>query len=131
MIRVLHVADRLDWAAAQATGSYQVSSRGRTLTDEGFIHSSTSRQVSGVLDRFYADLDPAQLLLLVIDVDILEQSGSPVRWDQVAGAPAPFPHIYGPIVPPAVVAALPIGGTPGAAELPDLTSWAVAADEPA
>lgn len=130
-MRVLHVADRSDWASAQAAGRYEVSSRGRTLADEGFIHTSTSRQVGGVLDRFYADLDPAGLVLLVLDVDRLDQAGSPVRWDEVTGAPAPFPHIYGPIVPAAVVAELPLTGTVGAVELPDLDGWDVAADQPA
>jgi len=129
-MRILHVADRADWAAAQVAGRYEVSSRGRTLADEGFIHTSTSRQVEGVLERYYADLDPADLLLLVIDIEALERAGSPVRWDEVTGAPAPFPHIYGPIAPSAVVATLPIGGTPGAAVLPELTDWGVAAAAP-
>jgi uncharacterized protein (DUF952 family) len=129
-MRILHVADRADWAAALTAGRYEVSSRGRTLADEGFIHSSTSRQVDGVLSRYYADLDPADLVLLVIDIEALEQAGSPVRWDEVTGAPAPFPHVYGPIVPSAVVATLPIGGPAGAAVRPDLSGWDVAADEP-
>jgi uncharacterized protein (DUF952 family) len=129
-MRVLHIALADDWAAGQSAGRYEVSSRGRTLADEGFIHTSTSRQVGGVLARFYADVDPAQLRLLVIDVPELERAGSPVRWDEVPGAPAPFPHSYGPIMPSAVKAVLPIGGTAGAAELPDLTDWDVAADQP-
>jgi uncharacterized protein (DUF952 family) len=129
-MRILHVATRKDWADAEAVGRYQVSSRGQTLATEGFIHASTSRQVTGVLSRYYGDLEPADLLLLVIDIEKLEQAGSPVRWDQVTGAPAPFPHIYGPIVPAAVVATLPISGTPGAAVLADLSGWDVAADQP-
>jgi uncharacterized protein (DUF952 family) len=130
LMRVLHIALAGDWAAAQAAGSYQVSSRGRTLAAEGFIHTSTSRQVEGVLGNYYADVDPAQLRLLVIDVPQVEQAGSPVRWDEVTGAPAPFPHVYGPIVPDAVVAVLPIGGATGAAVLPDVTAWDVAAGAP-
>lgn len=129
-MRILHVATRKDWAEAQAVGRYEVSSRDRTLAEEGFIHTSTSRQVEGVLSRYYADLDPADLLLLVIDINGLERAGSPVRWDEVAGAPEPFPHIYGPIAPSAVVAALPIGGTSGAAVLPDLSEWDAAATQP-
>jgi glutathione S-transferase len=121
-MRILHVALTREWVAGQAAQRYEVSSRGRMLADEGFIHASTSRQVEGVLGSYYADLDPADLSLLVIDVDALEQAGSPVRWDQVPGAPAPFPHIYGPIVPSAVVAVLPISS--------DLTPWDVAADAP-
>lgn len=130
LMRILHVATRKDWADAQAGGRYEISSRGRTLSDEGFIHASTSRQVDGVLARFYADLDPADLLLLVIDIGELERAGSPVRWDEVTGAPAPFPHIYGPILPSAVVAALPIGGTPGSAGEVELSGWDVAAEQP-
>jgi uncharacterized protein (DUF952 family) len=131
-MRILHIATGDDWVAAQAAGRYEVSSRGRTLADEGFIHASTTRQVEGVLSRFYADLDPADLRLLVIDIDGLEQAGSPVRWDEVSGAPAPFPHIYGPIVPSAVVAVLEIKGTEiKGTELPDLSAWNVAAEQPA
>jgi uncharacterized protein (DUF952 family) len=128
-MRVLHLALASDWADAERAGRYEVSSRGRTLAEEGFIHTSTSRQVDGVLGRYYADLDPAGLRLLVIDVPELERAGSPVRWDEVTGAPAPFPHIYGPIVPAAVVAVLPLGGSTGAAELPDYSSWDVAAEQ--
>jgi uncharacterized protein (DUF952 family) len=130
-MRILHVAGLDDWTAGQAAGRYEVSSRGRTRTDEGFIHCSTGRQVEGVLARYYADLDPAGLRLLVIDIDDLERAGSPVRWDDVPGAAAPFPHIYGPILPSAVVAVLPIAGTPGAAVLPELDGWDVAVDRPA
>jgi uncharacterized protein (DUF952 family) len=130
-MRILHVAALDDWTTGQAAGRYDVSSRGRTLADEGFIHCSTSRQVEGVLARYYADLDPTGLRLLVIDLDALEQAGSPVRWDEVPGSPAPFPHIYGPIPPSAVVAVLPIAGSTGAAGLPDLSGWDVAADRPA
>jgi uncharacterized protein (DUF952 family) len=130
LMRVLHIALADEWSAAQTAGSYQVSSRGRTLADEGFIHTSTSRQVDGVLTRYYADVAPADLRLLVIDVPALEQAGSPVQWDDVVGSPAPFPHIYGPIVPSAVRAVLPIGGTIGAPDLPDLADWDVAADAP-
>jgi uncharacterized protein (DUF952 family) len=129
-MRILHIALTDEWMAGRDAGRYEVSSRGRTLGDEGFIHTSTSRQVEGVLAGYYADLDPALLSLLVIDVTLLEAAGSPVRWDPVTGAPAPFPHIYGPIVPSAVVAVLPIGGRTGAAELADLTDWEVAAGAP-
>jgi uncharacterized protein (DUF952 family) len=130
LMRILHIALTGEWTAGRAAGRYQVSSRGRTLSDEGFIHASTSRQVAGVLAAYYADVDPAELSLLVIDVKTLEHEGSAVRWDQVAGAPAPFPHIYGPIVPSAVVAALPLGGSTGAVALPDLSEWDVAAGAP-
>ena len=130
LMRILHVALADDWSAAERTGSYQTSSRGLTLVREGFIHASTTVQVPGVLAGFYADLDPASLRLLVIDVATLEGAGSPVQWDVVPGAPYRFPHIYGPIIPAAVVAVLPLGGVPGAPELPDLAGLDVASDQP-
>jgi uncharacterized protein (DUF952 family) len=130
LMRVLHIAARKDWARAQAEGRYEVSSRDRTLADEGFVHASTSQQVGHVLRHYYGDVDPADLVLLVIDVPELERTGSPVRWDEAPGAPTPFPHIYGPIMPSAVVTTLPIGGASGAATLTDLSGWDVAAEAP-
>jgi uncharacterized protein (DUF952 family) len=132
-VRILHVADIGEWTAARTTGRYEISSRGRTLADEGFIHASTSAQAPGVLSSFYADLDPATLTLLVIDIDASEAAGSPVRWDDVPGRPDPFPHVYGPIVPAAVVAELPVVGHPGAPEMPEMheiATWNVAAAKP-
>ena len=105
---IFHVARAADWAEAQRTGSYTTSTRGRTLAEEGFIHASTPAQVAGVLANFYADLDPADLRLLVLDREALEGAGSPVRWDDVPGAPGPFPHVYGPIPVAAVSAVRPV-----------------------
>lgn len=97
---VLHAALPEDWAAARRTGSYSVSTRGRTLEEEGFIHASTPAQLDGVLRSFYADLD--SLVLLVLDVAALSATGSAVRWEPVPGTPAPFPHVYG-VIPSSVV----------------------------
>jgi glutathione S-transferase len=94
-----------------------VSSRGLSLTEQGFIHASTAAQLPGVLAGFYADL--AEVALLVLDVDALAASGSPVRWDQVPGSDDPFPHVYGEIPSSVVgegnpvVAALPLAREPG------------------
>ena len=126
-LRIIHFADARDWAAALDAGRYAVSSRETTLDDEGFIHASNARQAQGVLERYYADYDQDQLLVLVLDVTELDSAGSTVQWDDVPGQPEPFPHIYGPIVPRAVIAVLPIGGTTGALHLPDLTGLDVAA----
>ena len=54
-----------DWAAAFQTGEYTMSTRGRTLEEEGFIHASTHDQIEATANRFYADVD--QLVLLTID----------------------------------------------------------------
>jgi len=105
---VFHVATRADWDAARAAGRYEVSSRGRTLAEEGFIHASTHEQLPGTLERFYGDLDPASLVVLELDVDALAAAGSPVRYEPVPGARAPFPHVYGPIPVAAVIGAHPV-----------------------
>jgi uncharacterized protein (DUF952 family) len=99
---LFHIAEASDWAAAHAVGAYSVSTRGRSLDEEGFIHCSSSReQAAGVLERYYADLAgvPGALLLLVIDE---ARVGAEVR---VEGG---FPHLYGPLPVDAVVAVEPV-----------------------
>lgn len=96
---VYHCSLVSDWAAAQATGEYTVSSRGRTLEQEGFVHASYAEQVAGVLDRFYADLDEP-LCLLTIDPDALDV---PLVAENLMGGTELFPHIYGPVPTAAVV----------------------------
>jgi glutathione S-transferase len=99
---VYHLALQSDWEAAQDVGQYEISTLGRSLDDVGFIHCSASReQVLGVASAFYAGVREP-LLLLTVDVDRL---GSEVRYEVVAGAPEPFPHVYGPIPVSAVTAA--------------------------
>lgn len=93
--QILHAALPGDWAEARRTGSYSVSTRGRALAEEGFIHASTPVQLDGVLQGFYADVD--EIVLLVLDADALAAAGSPVRWDKVTDGPDPFPHVYGAI----------------------------------
>jgi uncharacterized protein (DUF952 family) len=103
---VLHLALAGDWERAQGPGRYEVSTRGLTLQQVGFVHASEPHQVDGVARAFYADVsDP--LVLLELDVAALEAAGSPVRWEDVPGAPAPFPHVYGPLPVSAVVAVTP------------------------
>jgi glutathione S-transferase len=104
-MQIFHIATVADWEAAQAAGSYAISTRGRTLEQEGFLHASREDQWPGVLDRFYADVTEP-LVLLVIDTDRLTSR-------VVEEAPAPgmtetFPHIYGPLDPSAVVATRPL-----------------------
>jgi uncharacterized protein (DUF952 family) len=99
---IFHIAEPTEWAAAQIAGDYRVSSRGRTLADEGFIHASRRDQVLGVAEAFYADA--TDVLLLTIDPDRLT---SPVRDDEIAPGVV-FPHIYGPINLDAVVHVAPL-----------------------
>ncbi|HET6165708.1 MAG TPA: DUF952 domain-containing protein [Marmoricola sp.] len=96
---IYHVALASDWAVAQRTGEYAVSTLGRSLSEEGFIHASRADQWAGVLARFYADVtDP--LVLLVVDRRLLR---SEVRDEAVPDSDETFPHVYGPIDVGAVV----------------------------
>jgi uncharacterized protein (DUF952 family) len=92
MAEIFHIALRADWAAARAAQSpYEISTRGRTLRDEGFIHCSRDEDQAGrILRAFYADVD--DLVLLVIDTDRLD---APVRYEPADGDV--FPHLYGPL----------------------------------
>ena len=99
---IFHIAEASDWEAARIHGDYRVSTRGRTLADEGFIHAARREQVLGVAEAFYADAGP--LLLLSIDPARLS---SPVREDEVAPGIV-FPHIYGPIELTAVAGVSPL-----------------------
>jgi glutathione S-transferase len=89
---IYHIAFRADWSDALATGEYRVSTRGRTVDEEGFIHASTAGQVNGVANAFYADAE--DLVVLLIDPERLT---APLKYDPVPGAAEPFPHIYGPL----------------------------------
>ena len=89
---IYHIASRADWSDALQQGEYRVSTRGRTLDQEGFIHASTARQVDGVANAFYADAE--DLVVLLIDSERLT---APLKYDPVPGADEPFPHIYGPL----------------------------------
>ena len=105
MTLIYHIAEAADWEQAQRDGQYTMSTRGRTLAEEGFIHASRTDQWEGVRERFYADV-AEPLVLLEIDTDLLDV---PV----VEEVPAPgltetFPHVYGPIRPDAVVGVVPL-----------------------
>jgi uncharacterized protein (DUF952 family) len=103
---IFHLALRPDWEAARAAGGpYEISTRGKTLGEIGFIHACrTQDQVDQVRRSFYADLDPVDdLILLVIDPDRL---AAPVRHEPADGDV--FPHIYGPVPLDAVIQLRPI-----------------------
>lgn len=103
--RVLHLAHVDEWGQALRTGWFDRSTRGQSLADVGFIHTSTSGQIVRVTESYYAD-DPEPLLLLVIDVAATVAAGSELRWEPSEGED--YPHFYGPIPVPAVIVALPV-----------------------
>jgi len=89
---IYHIAAAADWDQAQRDGQYTMSTRGRTLAEEGFIHASTAEQVPLVADAYYRDAP--DLVLLVIDTERVRPE---LRYEQVPGQADPYPHIYGPL----------------------------------
>ncbi|HEU5161138.1 MAG TPA: DUF952 domain-containing protein [Streptosporangiaceae bacterium] len=106
MAEIFHIALRPDWDAARADGGpYEISTRGRTRQEVGFIHACRNHdQVDRVRRAFYADLDAgSDLVLLVIDTDKLD---APVRHEPADGDT--YPHIYGPLPLDAVIHVRPL-----------------------
>jgi uncharacterized protein (DUF952 family) len=92
---IYHITSRTEWESARLRGEYTAPS----LSNEGFIHCSTARQILHVANAFYRGR--TDLVLLVLD----ETAARPeVRWEPPAGPPAAgiseadlFPHIFGPV----------------------------------
>ncbi|GAB1818501.1 DUF952 domain-containing protein [Herbidospora sp. RD11066] len=101
---IFHLALASDWAHAQKDGEYRISTLGRTLDEEGFIHASRDlAQARTVAARFYSEVTEP-LLLLHIDESKLSV---PVVLESPEGTAEQFPHIYGPLPVPAVAAVTP------------------------
>ncbi|MFE7751749.1 DUF952 domain-containing protein [Streptomyces sp. NBC_01341] len=101
--QLLHLTEEPLWDAARCAGTYEMSTRGRTLKEEGFIHCSLPHQLPAVARALYGP-DPGGLVVLVIDG---ERLGSPVRFEAMKPGGEEFPHIYGPIPVDAVVEVRP------------------------
>ena len=114
---IYHIALESDWESALEAGEYRISTVGRTLEDEGFLHAAYGNQVRGVAEAFYADVSES-LVLLTIDERRLTV---PLQVDAVPGQADGYPHIYGPLDVAAVVMATPLPRDgQGGLELPDL-----------
>ena len=102
---LFHIALASDWAEAQKSGTYTISTLGRTLAEEGFIHAAYGDQWPGVRERFYSDVAEPLVLLRIdgdlLDVPVVEEPPTP-------GATEVFPHIYGPLPAGAVVGVIPL-----------------------
>jgi uncharacterized protein (DUF952 family) len=101
---LFHVALASDWAAAQRAGEYRISTLGKTLDDEGYIHASFARQVDGVLATLYSGVTE-RLLLRAIGPARL---GCEVRVEEAVPGGELFPHICGPIPVTAVTGVTPV-----------------------
>ncbi len=93
---ILHIAGRGQWERAKKVGVYT----GDTLDVEGFIHTSTPRQVLKVADRVFRGRKG--LVLLVIDPEKVRPE---VRYEAAEDGDE-YPHIYGPLNVDAVLRAL-------------------------
>ncbi|MBV2353207.1 DUF952 domain-containing protein [Streptomyces sp. J2-1] len=98
---ILHLTERAHWEAARAAGSYERSTRGRTLAEEGFIHFSTRDQLPRVAAFLYGADGPHDLVVLVVDPNVLT---APLKWEVMPPHGEEFPHLYGPLPVSAVVA---------------------------
>jgi uncharacterized protein (DUF952 family) len=104
---IYHIAAAADWDQARQDGRYTTSTRGRTLAEEGFIHTSTAAQVALVANAFYQGAP--DLILLVIDPSLVAEE---IRYEHVPGQAQPYPHIYGPLNVDAVVQTRPFPPDP-------------------
>ncbi|MFH8880717.1 DUF952 domain-containing protein [Streptomyces californicus] len=107
---LLHLAEAPLWEAARGTGTYEMSTRGRTLHDEGFIHLSLPHQLPGVARMLYGneattDAGGRDLVVLVVDPARLT---APVRFEAMKPGGEEFPHLYGPLPVDAVVEVRPL-----------------------
>ncbi|MER5385752.1 DUF952 domain-containing protein [Streptomyces sp. NPDC002688] len=92
---LLHLTERSLWDAARASGAFEMSTRGRTLQEEGFIHCSLRHQLPAVAAMLYGSYTgPDELVVLVVDAERLDV---PVRFEAMEPGGEEFPHIYGPI----------------------------------
>jgi uncharacterized protein (DUF952 family) len=98
---IYHITTKADWSSAQADGEYRLSTRGRRLDEQGFIHCSDAHQVERIANTVYDDFDGS---LVVLEIDE-ERLGTEVRYENLEGGAEVFPHIYGPLPVPAVVRA--------------------------
>lgn len=95
MAIVYHLTVEQEWEQAKLKGHYEAAS----LAEEGFIHCSEERQLSGVLARYFKGRKG--LVKLLIETTRL---ASPLYYDWSPSIEDTFPHIYGPVNLDAVVA---------------------------
>jgi len=93
---IFHLAVRSEW---RRDGTYRPPS----LTDDGFIHCSTTSQLIDVANALYAGR--TDLIVLTIDPDLLD---APVVHEDCYETGMRYPHIYGTIRPEAVVDEQPL-----------------------
>ncbi len=95
--------------------STELSTRGKRLDDEGFVHCAYAHQVTRVANRVYRGV--RGLVLLVIDPGRVDAE---IRNENLEGGDELFPHIYGPLKVDAVIDVLAFEPlSDGTFQLPD------------
>jgi uncharacterized protein (DUF952 family) len=96
---IFHITSRTAWESALGAGIYE----GDSLAAEGFIHCSTAEQYIWVAnERFRGRTD---LVLLQIDPTRVRAE---IRYENLEGGEAKFPHVYGAIPIGAVLNVVPL-----------------------
>lgn len=90
-MQLFHIATRADWESARREGSYTISTHGRALAEEGFIHTAYRNQVASVFRERFREV-PEPLVLLTIEAERLT---SP--WEEETRDGVSYPHIHGPL----------------------------------
>ena len=122
MTFIAHVAIVDDWESAERLGEYEVSTRGVSLEEAGFVHAVALSEIDHVLEERYADIR-YELLLVIIDAQTLATSGREV----IEQTPGRF-RVPGPIYThgDAVAAVLPIARAAGGFVVPDVGAYEAA-----
>jgi len=120
MVAIAHITTVDEWESARNMGEYEVSTRGVSLEEAGFVHAVALDGVRTVLDERFADIRYG-LALLILDTDALAADGLAVT-EETPG----YPHVHGRIQTDggAVIAVLPIERADGDFVLPDLSAYA-------
>jgi uncharacterized protein (DUF952 family) len=90
---IFHIAAATDWESAKESGSYELSTRGASLAEVGYIHCSFASQVAMVANAVYAD-STEPLVLLRINPAVVTAT---IQIENLDGGTEHFPHIYGPL----------------------------------
>lgn len=105
-----HITTQLEWDNAQAEAEYRPTHFAR----EQFIHCSHAHQLIHVANRLFHN--QPNLLILAIDPT---RTNAPVIEENLEGGTELFPHLYGPLPTPAVIASIPFPPQPdGSFSLP-------------
>lgn len=102
---IWHITELRLWEESVRQGSHRCSTRGKDLTEVGYLHASWPEQISAVARRVYPDR-PDDLVILEIDVERVEQAGVHVEFEPGTDGDdgqQTYPHILGPLPVAAVM----------------------------